>query len=98
MGIYSDGNIYGITLSLQVGTFFTELFNKIYPNAMNVEQIQEAKAIYDNLTESEKRSLNVRFYTNCSSTYDLTSAPFMSWFPGDLISLEKLFTEGSISI
>lgn len=98
MGIYSDGNIYGIAISLQVDSFFTELFNKTYPTAMTCDQIQEAKAIYDKLTEGEKDSLNIRFYTSCSSTYDLASAPFMSWFPGDLTSLEKLFSEGSIRI
>ena len=98
MGIYSDGNIYGISISLQIGSYFSELFNKIYPTVMTCEQIQEAKDIYDKLTESEKSTLNIRFYTNCSSTYDLVSAPFMSWFPGDLVSLEKLFSEGSIHI
>jgi hypothetical protein len=98
MGIYSDGNIYGIAISLQVGSYFSELFNKIYPAVMTCEQIQEAKTMYDKLTEGEKSSLNIRFYTSCSSTYDLASAPFMSWFPGDLISLEKLFTEGSMRI
>lgn len=98
MGIYSDGNIYGIAISLQVDSFFTELFNKIYPAVMTCEQIQEAKAIYDKLNEGEKSSLNIRFYTSCSSTYDLASAAFMSWFPGDLVTLEKLFSEGSVRI
>jgi len=98
MGIYSDGNIYGIAISLQVDTFYTELFNKIYPTKMTYEQIQEAQILYNKLTEGEKNSLHIRFYTSCSSTYDEGTVPFMSWFPGDIATLEKLFSERDIRI
>jgi len=98
MGIYSDGNIYGINISLEVDSFFTDLYNKIYPTKMNSEQIQEAKAVYNKLTISEKNKLTIRFYTSCSSTYDESSAPFMSWFPGTIGELEKLFSESDIRV
>ena len=98
MGIYSDGNIYGISISMQVGTNLTEIFNKSNSYVMTSEQIQEATAIYDKLTEGEKSSLKIRFYTSCSSTYELASTPFMSWFPADLASLEKLFADANIHV
>jgi hypothetical protein len=98
MGIYSDGNIYGIVLSLEVDSFFTDIYNKVYPTKMNCEQIQEAKAVYDKLTINEKYRLTIRFYTSCSSTYNESCVPFMSWFPGTIGELEKLFSESDIHV
>lgn len=98
MGIYSDGNIYGIAISLQVDLFYTELFNKIYPTKMTCEQIKEVQIFYNKLTAGEKDNLHIRFYTSCSSTYNEDVEPFMSWFPGDIATLEKLFSESNVLV
>ena len=95
MGIYSDGNIYGISIDLKNDTNnFSELFNKIYSEIMTTEQIQEAKLVYLSINEADKLNLSVRFYTSCTTTYDVYSTPFMSWFPSDVVTLEKLFSGG----
>lgn len=95
MGIYSDGNIYGISIDLKNDTNnFSELFNKIYSEIMTAEQIQEAKLVYLSINEADKLNLSVRFYTSCTTTYDVYSTPFMSWFPSDVVTLEKLFSGG----
>ena len=95
MGIYSDGNIYGISIDLKNDkNNFSELFNKIYSEIMTAEQIQEAKLVYLSINEADKLNLSVRFYTSCTTTYDVYSTPFMSWFPSDVVTLEKLFSGG----
>lgn len=97
MGIYSDGNVYGVCWNIynESGDFITR-FEKIYLTKMTIENIQEIKQSYDILTDNEKNSIIIRFYTNCTDTYG--SGTYMSWFPGNKDSLEELFLNGDIPI
>ena len=99
MGIYNDGNVYGVGWRLYDGeTELVRHFEKTYPEKMTLEQIQEVKEQYDLLTYIEQNNITIRFFTSCSSTYDAGSPPYMSWWPGDKLQLTKLFLKGDICI
>ena len=87
MGIYSDGNVYGVCFSLNEDI----ILEKKYEEIITPIQIQEIKEFYNKLTIEEKNIVIIRFYTACSSTYELESSKFMTWFPSDKNLLEKLF-------
>ena len=87
MGIYSNGDIYGISLSLNENI----LFEKKYNHKINSIQIEEVKEIYDKLLLEEKDKLIIQFYVSCVTTYNiLDTEPFMSWIPRTKDSLEKM--------
>lgn len=85
MPIYSDGNVYGISIKHYEKT----LFNKIYKNKINTEEIDELIIFYDNLTEFEKHTMTITFYTKCTASYNQNNS-FMCWIPGNRETLEKL--------
>jgi len=93
MGIYSDGNIYGLSISVQSDNELIEVFNKTYSEKMSFEHFRLAKIVYDKIKEDDKKKLDIRFYTSCSSTYEMNNLEFMHWFPGTLASLEEYFKE-----
>lgn len=99
MGIYSDGNVYGVCWDIydESGKFIRR-FEKIYCEKMNLQQILEVKEEYDKLNDDERKYATYNFYTNCTSSYDYDSGSFMSWFLGSKESLEKLFLDGDIRI
>jgi hypothetical protein len=87
MGIYSDGIIYGVSITVNNVSFF----EKTYSEKMNRYQFKELKEVYDVLTNDEKERAIIRFYTSCSSTLEsVRIQPFMSWFPGTKEMVEKL--------
>ena len=87
MGIYSNGDIYGISLSVNENI----LFEKKYNDKINFIQIKEVKEIYDKLSLEEKDKLLIQFYVSCVTTYNiLDTEPFMSWIPGNKDLLEKM--------
>lgn len=92
MGLYNDGNIYGV---LWVRN--SNVFEKKQDTKLTKEDIAEIKAEYDKLTESEQNMINtVKFYTSCSDTYGPGS--YMSWWPGDIKRLHELFDTGDTTI
>lgn len=88
MGIYSSGDVYGISF------FFnnTIIFERKYDEKILLNQILEIKEFYEKLSFEDKNDLLISFYTSCSSSYNITgSESFMSWMPGDTKLLQKLF-------
>jgi hypothetical protein len=69
MGIYNDGNVYGIGWRLyDVETELVRHFEITYMEKMTLTQIQEVKEQYDLLTDMEKENITIRYWTSCSST------------------------------
>ena len=87
MGIYSDGNIYGVMFSLND----TVLFERRYEEKLTKEHMQEVKDYFGSLSDQDKNKINILFYTYCSSSYNIIeTSKFMSWFPGNKQTLKKL--------
>jgi len=88
MGIYSDGNIYGVSFYKNE----VNLYEKSYNHIITLLEIQDVKEYYDTLTSEEKDALTILFYKSCSSTYLASKEnSFMAWFPGRKATLETLF-------
>jgi len=85
MPIYSDGNIYGISIKQN----YKKLFEKIYEDKINKDNLDKFIVFYDNLTEIEKETMIITFYTKCTATYNDNNS-FMCWIPGNRETLEKL--------
>ena len=98
MGIYSDGNVYGVSWKIWDDDYNILVnYEKIYLKKMNLEQIEEIKKEFEKLSEKERNICSIRFYTSVTDTYGSTE-PYMTWFPGDRQSLELLFQKGDIPI
>ena len=102
MGIYTDGNVYGVKLityneSTDENIVYME---KKYDTKMNLEQIADVKVEYDAIFKNvlPDTSLRVFFYTSCVDTYDPDSIPWMGWWNGSVESLEELFEKGDTRI
>jgi hypothetical protein len=78
MGIYSDGNIYGISIKVEDLT----VYEKIYDEPATSFQIQEAKDFYKSIGQKGYVLICIK----SSSTYILDPNSFISWVPSDLIS------------
>ena len=88
MGIYSDGNVYGISLVLNHNVLFEEK----YEEPVRPDQLDYAKDCYSKLNEEEKDVLTIHFYTKCSTTYSLRNTEeFFAWFPATKQMLVKMF-------
>ena len=100
MGIYTDGNVYGVFLSIfNDEDDFIVLLDKKYDTKMSAEQVLEVKAEYDKLSEDIKREVRIQFHVLCNTIYEIeNSVPFMSLWPGSLAMLEELFEKGDIRI
>lgn len=85
MPIYSDGNIYGISIKHN----YKILFEKIYENKINKNEYNEFVIFYQDLTEIEKDTITITFYTKCTASYNENNS-FMCWIPGNRETLEKL--------
>ena len=55
MPIYSDGNIYGISIKHN----YKILFEKIYKNKINKNEYDEFVIFYQDLTEIEKNTITI---------------------------------------
>lgn len=87
MGIYSNGQIYGVLLVLNEDI----LYDKKYEGKINIYQLQELKEIYNKINDEDKEKLIIRFYTLTTSTYEYNNiTPFLSLFPGNKELLKKL--------
>lgn len=93
MGIYSDGNVYGILIELNG----KKMFLKTSLVKFTEDELREAKSVYEALTAEEKQKASISFYISCSSTYDSPNAEsFMAWFPSSNDILEKLLATSSL--
>jgi hypothetical protein len=103
MGIYSDGNVYGVRLRqyqmspVEEPDILLHTFERIYPSKMTVQHIEEIKEQYDLLNRDDTRII-VSFYTSCTDTYDDTGESYMCWWPGDTDRLKELFLNGETCI
>ena len=87
MGIYSNGEIYGISLVVNENI----LFKKIYNDKIDSVQIEEIKEIYNKLSLEEKDKLVIQFYLSFCTTYSISNTEtFMSWVPSSKDLLEKM--------
>ena len=101
MGIYSDGNVYGIKWTTYDRLFDEKvIFERIYSvkEKMTMSQIQEVKEQYEKLSEDDKRGATYRFYTSISDTYGDCFEPYMGWWTGNRKTLEELFLNGDVRI
>lgn len=86
MGVYSNGHIYGISISLNDDT----LFYKIYDKRLEPGGYYMIKEFYDDIPSENRQHLQILLYTLCSSTASPTSQAFMSWFPVACETFEDL--------
>jgi len=88
MGIYTNGNIFGIKIYTvnDDDDNINILFIKNYDVIMSDEQMKEAYLFYTEL--NDKTNIFFKCYTECSSTY--ANGVFMMWYPMSLNTfLEK---------
>ena len=99
MGIYNDGNIYGVCWCIYDAQ--DNLIRRVehaFQNKLNSKQIEEIKTDYNMLTPIERMFSKIKFYTKCTSSYDAHVGEFMLWIPGTVKRLEQLFLVCDISI
>lgn len=89
MGIYTNGEIYGISIYKIDDDNIHTLFTHKYESIINDEQIREVYLFYTEL--DDKNNVLFKIYTECSSTLDkYNRANYMEWYPISLnIFLEK---------
>ncbi len=97
MGIYYDGNVYGISWNIYNSCDDSNIikrFEKSYDEKMNVENIIEIKEEFDKLTTTEKE--NTKFYvlTSCCSTYEVNSSSNFVWYSFKKTRLTNFFLNG----
>ena len=100
MGIYTDGNVYGIyCFDIDDSGNMIVLIDKKYDAKMSLEQVKEVKIEYDKLSEDIKKQMRIKFYTSICCTYELYgNKPSISTWPGNIKMLEELFDKGDIRI
>jgi hypothetical protein len=106
MGIYSDGDIYGIGWTVVDNSGeeiirFERISNK--NTLLSEDEILEIKAHYENFQNNihhkklyDSYIISYKIYTSCSSTYErgLNDIVFMKWFSVNRESLDKFFLLG----
>ena len=101
MGIYTDGNVYGVWCFIQNDDgSFTVFIDKKYDTKMNSAQIEDIKSEYENISEDNKKEMSIKFYTMICSTYEPggVCTPSTTHWPGTRTMLEELFEKGDIRI
>ena len=100
MGIYTDGNVYGVYIyTYDDDDNLTVLLDKKYDAKMTTEQIIEVKTEFDNLSEDIRKEMRIQFHVSCTTSYELhNNTPFMCLWPGSQTMLEELFEKGDIRI
>ena len=88
MGIYSDGAVYGIIYVLDT----KKLFEATYDLPISTTQLQEAKSVYDSISDANKAKMTIYFYISFSTTYDSSErGPSNTWILQKRRILEELF-------
>ena len=88
MGVYDNGNIFGIRIyNFNDDDFANILFEKTYNKIMTDEEKRKAYSFYNEL--DNKNEIHFSYYTECSSTYG--DGLFLMWYPMSLnLFLEKI--------
>ena len=90
MGIYSNGNIFGIRIyNMNEDDFSNTLFEQKYNVIMNDEQKKEAYSFYTEL--NNKNEIFFKIHTECSSSYEKGTESFMMWYPMSLNQFIETF-------
>jgi hypothetical protein len=89
MGIYSNGDIFGIQIyNFNNDDISNILFEEKYDEIMSYTQLREAYLFYTNL--NDKNNIFLKIYTECISTLSYNRDNFMMWYPMPLNTfLEK---------
>lgn len=89
MGIYSNGNIFGIQIYNFNDDVSNILFEVKYDEIMSHEQMSEAYLFYISL--NDENNIFFKIYTEVSSTLSNNIDNFMMWHPLSLeIFLKKI--------
>jgi hypothetical protein len=96
MGIYYDGNVYGIGWELYdyENMVFMIKFEKRTKNKMTMEELQEVKIEYNKLMEEQKEECDYYVITECSTTYNLYEPALRTKYGFARKRLERLFLNG----
>jgi hypothetical protein len=91
MGIYSNGNIFGIRIyNFNDEEVSNTLYEEKYQEIMSYGQMREAYLFYDQL--NDKNNIFFKFYTECSSTLDkYNKEHFYYWYPMSLSEFTEKF-------
>lgn len=91
MGIYANGNIFGIRIyNFNDNEFSNILFEKQYNKIMNKEQMKEAYLFYNEL--NNKNNIYFKIYIECSSSLNgSNSTNFMVWYSISLNNFLDIF-------
>jgi len=79
MGIYSNGNIFGIKIYNFIDDISNVLYEEKYDEIMSHQQMNEAYLFYTNL--NDKNNVFFQIYTECSSTLNKDKENFTTWYP-----------------
>jgi len=87
MGIYDNGNIFGIKMyNFNDDDFANILFEKTYNEIMSDDEKKKAYLFYTKL--DNKVEIHFQYYTECSSTFG--EEIYFNWYPMSLnLFLEK---------
>ena len=87
MGIYDNGNIFGIKMyNFNDDDFANILFEKTYNEIMSDDEKKKAYLFYTKL--DNKVEIHFQYYTECSSTFG--EETYFNWYPMSLnLFLEK---------
>lgn len=91
MGIYSNGQIFGIKIYNFNDDISNTLFEEKYPEIMTSHQMREAYLFYTNL--NDKNNISLQIWTECTSTFDPSNTDnFMTWYPLSLNTFLEKFS------
>jgi hypothetical protein len=96
MGIYYDGNVYGIGWELY-NEDYTKLvikYEKRYEEKMTTEQIQEVQSDYDKLSDLDKAQCTYYVLTSCTTTYEINTTAMHVPYAVGKERLELFFVNG----
>jgi len=90
MGIYNNGDIFGIKIyNFNDEEVINILYEEKYQEIMSYVQMREAYLFYEKLY---KNNICFKFYTKCSSTLDkYNKKHFYYWYPMSLSEFTKKF-------
>ena len=95
MGIYSNGNIFGIQIyNFNDDDISNILFEEKYDEVMSYHQMREAYLFYTNL--NDKNKICFKIYTECISTLSNNRDNFMMWYPLKLDTFLEKFGVGNV--
>jgi hypothetical protein len=91
MGIYSNGNIFGIRIyNFNDEEISNTLYEEKYQEIMSYGQMREAYLFYNQL--NNKNNIFFKFYTECSSTLNYhNKQKFYDWYPISLTDFTEKF-------